>query len=136
MFVRGDITVLIGPNTGVTKEGGGGNGLNIDAISVGQRIHALGDASASDVNLALNATAGRVRLHVTHLIGTVVDALPGQITLDLFSIDGRNPVFFDFNGTGGSFLTDADPVELPSRRRATSTSSDFVADDPARSSAS
>ncbi len=113
VFVRPDITVLIGPDTAVTQFGGGGGALDIDDISVGQRIHAFGEASgtvsASVPNLELDATAGRVRLHVTQVLGTVVDAVPGQITLDLFSIDGRSAEFFDFTGTGGSILTDADP---------------------------
>ncbi|MGB5131044.1 MAG: hypothetical protein WBO00_00385, partial [Steroidobacteraceae bacterium] len=108
-FIRGDITVLIGPDTIVTRDGGGHNLLRPGAISVGQRIIALGDASADDDNLTLDATAGRVRLKLTHLAGSVVSALPGLVTLDLFSIDGRRPVAFDFTGTGTSSATDADP---------------------------
>ena len=45
LSLRGDITVEIGPNTVVTKEGGGGDTLDTDAISVGQRIHAFGAAT-------------------------------------------------------------------------------------------
>lgn len=131
VFARGDITVEIGPSTGVTKVGDGVNPLNIDAISVGQRIHAYGDASASDVNPVLDATAGRVRLHLTHLLGTVVDAVSGQVTFDLFSIDGRNPDFFDFSGTGGSFASDADPSNYEVDTDALDVSA-FEADDPAR----
>ncbi len=113
VFARGDITVLIGPETVVTQDWGGGALLDTAAISIGQRIHALGEASApsssADAGLTLDATDGRVRLHRTWVSGTVVDALPGQITLDLFAIDGRNPEAFDFGGTGVSAATDADP---------------------------
>jgi hypothetical protein len=110
VFARGDIRVLIGANTGVTQEGGSAGPLDTDAISVGQRIHAFGEATSSDVNPTLDATAGRVRLHFMHVLGTVVDTNPGQVDFDLFSIDGRNPFVFDFTGTGGSVLTDADPA--------------------------
>jgi hypothetical protein len=61
-------------------------------------------------SLTLDATAGRVRMKLTHLTGTVVSAVPGQVNLDLFSIDGRRPGIFDFAGTGTSAATDADPL--------------------------
>ena len=110
-FLRGDIDVLLGPNTIVTRDGGGRNLLRPGAISVGQRIHAYGDVTATPTvdSLTLDATAGRVRMKLTHLSGSVVSALPGQVTLDLFSIDGRRPSIFDFAGTGASAWTDADP---------------------------
>ena len=108
-FVRGDITVQIGPDTKVTRDGGGGNLLRPIAISVGQRIHAYGNASATDDNLVVDATQGRVRMNLTHLLGSVVSANPGLVTLDLFAIDGRRPEIFDFSGTGAAPATDADP---------------------------
>ncbi len=111
-FLRGDITVLIGPDTIVTRDGGGRNLLRPIAISVGQRIHAFGQVTATPSvdTLTLDATAGRVRMKLTHISGTVVDANPGQITMDLFSIDGRRPAIFDFAGTGATAATDADPA--------------------------
>ena len=111
-YLRGDISVQIGPDTIVTRDGGGRNLLRPIAISVGQRIHAFGDVTAtpSADSLTLDATAGRVRMKLTHLLGTVVSANPGQVDLDLFSIDGRRPSAFDFAGTGASALTDADPA--------------------------
>jgi hypothetical protein len=110
-FLRGDISVLIGPNTIVTRDGGGRNLLRPIAISVGQRIHAFGDVTATPTvdSLTLDATAGRVRMKLTHLAGRVVSANPGQVDLDLFAIDGRRPEIFDFTGTGASSATDADP---------------------------
>jgi hypothetical protein len=110
-FLRGDINVLLGPNTIVTRDGGGQNLLRPIAISVGQRIHAFGDVTATPTveSLSLDATAGRVRMKLTHLAGRVVSANPGQVDLDLFAIDGRRPEIFDFSGTGASSATDADP---------------------------
>jgi hypothetical protein len=111
-YLRGDITVLIGPNTIVTRDGGGRNLLRPAAISVGQRIHAFGQVTATPTvdSLTLDATAGRVRMKLTHLLGSVVSANPGQVNLDLFAIDGRRPAIFDFTGTGTSTATDADPA--------------------------
>jgi hypothetical protein len=112
-FLRGDITVLVGPNTIVTRDGGGRNLLRPIAISVGQRIHAFGDVTATPTvdSLSLDATAGRVRMKLTHLAGRVVSANPGQVDLDLFAIDGRRPEIFDFSGTGTSAAMDADPTD-------------------------
>jgi hypothetical protein len=112
-FLRGDITVLVGPNTIVTRDGGGRNLLRPIAISVGQRIHAFGDVTVTPSvdSLTLDAMAGRVRMKLTHLAGRVVSANPGQVDLDLFAIDGRRPEIFDFTGTGASALTDADPLD-------------------------
>ncbi|HEU0226093.1 MAG TPA: hypothetical protein VFR29_11705, partial [Steroidobacteraceae bacterium] len=111
-FLRGDITVLIGPDTLVTRDGGGRNLLRPGAISVGQRIVAFGQVTATPSvdSLTLDATAGRVRMKITHIAGSVVSANPGMVTLDLFSIDGRRPSAFDFSGTGSAPSLDADPA--------------------------
>ena len=110
-FLRGDITVLIGPDTKVTRDGGGRNLLRPAAISVGQRIVALGDVTATPTvdSLTLDATDGRVRMKLTHLSGSVVSASANFLTLDLFALDGRRPSIFDFAGTGMSPAQDADP---------------------------
>jgi len=111
-FFRGDITVLIGPDTKVTRDGGGRNLLRPGAISVGQRINAFGQVTATPTvdTLTLDATQGRVRMKVTHLLGSIVDAQPGQVTMDLFAIDRLRPSAFDFTGTGSSAANDADPA--------------------------
>ena len=108
-FERGDIVVLLGPGTVVTRDFGSFNLLRPGAISVGQRIHAFGDVSATIEGLMLDATQGRVRLNITHLLGSVVSAVPGLLTLDLAAIDGRRPEVFNFSGTGISAASDADP---------------------------
>lgn len=107
-FVRGDVTVLVGPDTKVLRDGHRG-ALGIEAISVGQRINAFGQAGGTEGAITLDAQEGRVRLHLTHLTGTVVSAQPGQLTLDLAAIDGRRAGIFDFRGTGTSTVVDADP---------------------------
>ncbi|MEX0735136.1 MAG: DUF4382 domain-containing protein [Steroidobacteraceae bacterium] len=131
VYVRGDIAVQVGSNTVVTQQGGGANLLDMDDISVGQRIQAFGDAGTSDVNPELDATAGRVRLYVTRLLGTVVNAVSGAMIFDLFSIDGRDVEFFDFSGTGGSIITDADPQNYEIDTGDLDVS-DFEADEDAR----
>jgi hypothetical protein len=108
-YLRRDITLLVGPNTVVTRVGQRGTNLTEDAISVGQRIHAFGAVSEINDELVLDAQSGRVRLHLTRLSGTVVTANPGTLSIDLASIDGRRPAIFDFSGTGTAPATDADP---------------------------
>jgi hypothetical protein len=132
-FVRGDITVLIGPDTIVTRDGGGRNLLRPQAISVGQRIWAFGDVTATPTvdSLTLDATAGRVRMKLTHLSGSVVTAVPGLLTLDLFAIDGRRPAIFDFTGTGAAPSTDADPLNYEIATGALGITG-LAADTPAR----
>jgi hypothetical protein len=110
-FLRGDATVLVGPDTKVIKDGQRGDDLGADAISVGQRIQAFGDSTLADAQekVTLDATDGRVRLHLTHVAGFVKTVAPGALTLDLVTIDRHRPSAFDFSGTGTSAATDADP---------------------------
>ena len=108
-FIRDDITLLVGPQTAVIRDGEMGNALGADAISVGQRIRAFGSASENSGAVTLDAQQGRVRLELTRLLGTVQSASPGNLTLDLDSIDGRRVSIFDFTGTGSSPDKDADP---------------------------
>jgi hypothetical protein len=110
VFAQGDIAVSLGSGTEVTRDGGSPAGLDLDSISVGQRIEAYGRASSSDFNPTLDATSGRVRQLETELNGFVVNAVTGEVTLELFSYDGRDPQFFDFDGTGSSSITEADPL--------------------------
>jgi hypothetical protein len=109
VYARGNVAVTLGPGTSVTRDGGSAAALGIDDISVGQRVQAFGTASSSDFNPTLDARDGRVRLHRTRLTGLVVSAVTGELTLDLFSIAGRDPQFFDFDRTGTSLITEADP---------------------------
>jgi hypothetical protein len=109
VFKRDDITVIVGPETLVTRDGQGGNNLTEDVISVGQRIHAFGEVTETTDNPTLSATTEKTILNATIEETTVVSANPGALALDLFSIDGRRPAIFDFSGTGTAAATDADP---------------------------
>jgi hypothetical protein len=107
VFVRGDISVLVGADTRVLRDGQRGL-LAANAVSVGQRIEALGQASEANGAVTLDAGQGLVRMQLTHVAGTVVSTQPGELTLDLAAIDGRLPGIFDFNGTGVSSDVDAE----------------------------
>ena len=105
-----DTTLVVGADTKVTKDGDARrNSLTSGALSVGQRIHAFGAATeASNGDVTLDATAGRVRMHLTRLLGTVKSTLPGSVTLDLATIDRHRAAAFDFAGTGVSPAQDAE----------------------------
>jgi hypothetical protein len=107
-FIRNDTTLTVGANTKVTKDGEKNNSLTKDALSVGQRVHAFGTATASS-GVTFDATAGRVRMQLTHVLGTVKNAGSGAVTLDVTSIDGHVPSIFNFAGTSAALATDADP---------------------------
>ena len=115
VVARRDTTLIVGTDTKVTKDGQRGNDLGSGALSVGQRIDAFGSATeAANGAITLDASAGRVRMHLTHLLGTVKSAQPGTLTLDLSAIDRHRPAAFDFAGTG-TRLQDAEPASTRSR---------------------
>jgi hypothetical protein len=110
-FERGDTTVVLGQNTKITKDGSKDTSLNIGAISVGQRIHAFGTVTEPSTGGAtLDATSGRVRMHLTRLLGTVTSTSIGSLALNLTSIDGHRASVFTFAGTGVQPAQDADPT--------------------------
>jgi hypothetical protein len=109
VVARADTTLIVGANTKVTKDGQRNNDLGSEALSVGQRVDAFGTASEANGVITLDATAGRVRMHMTHLLGTVKSAQPGLLTLDLSAIDRHRPAIYDFSGTGTAPAQDADP---------------------------
>lgn len=109
-----DVTVELGPDTRVFKDGYRASDLGIDAISIGQRVTIRGDlvqamTDALSPQITIDATAGAVRMHVTHLLGIVNTVTPGQTDITLHGIDRRRVKIFDFTGTGASADTDADP---------------------------
>jgi hypothetical protein len=109
-YFRDDVTVTIGPDTKVFKDGRPHAGLDISAISIGQRVTILGEVVAGDaLRPHIDATAGAIRLHLTHLAGLVNSVIPGQTDLELHAIDRRRVQIFDFTGTGSSPAEDADP---------------------------
>ncbi|MEQ1731828.1 MAG: metallophosphoesterase, partial [Vicinamibacterales bacterium] len=108
-FVREAIKVRIGAGTRVFKDGSPAAALGLDALSVGQRIQAFGSVATENGQRVLDATQGRVRMHLTHLLGTVAGTVPGQLTMQLGAIDGRQVTAFNFTGTGLTSAVDANP---------------------------
>lgn len=110
-----DVVVEVGPDTKVSRDGHRQADLGIDALSIGQRVTVRG-AQATATNDALapqvrfDATAGAVRMHVTHVSGIVNTIMPGQTDITLHSIDRRRVEVFDFSGTGPSADLDANPA--------------------------
>lgn len=110
-----DVAVEIGPETSVFRDGHRRRDLGSDAISVGQRVTIRGiqggepTSDAGAPQIPFDATRGSVRMHVTRLAGVVNSVMPGQVDIDLYSIDRRLADIFDFTGTGASSDTDADP---------------------------
>jgi hypothetical protein len=109
-----DVTVEVGPETRVFRDGHRVSDLSIDAISIGQRVtirgtiaQAVTDALTPQIHI--DATDGAVRMHVTHLLGIVNTVMPGQTDITLHGIDRRRVQVFDFTGTGPSEADDADP---------------------------
>ena len=109
-FLRGNISITVGANTKVLKGGvRPAQMVGIEAISVGQIIHAFGTASVQGDNASLDASSGRVRLFVTPAFGFVNQANPGIVTIKLDSLGGRPVSAFNFAGTGTTMAQDADP---------------------------
>ena len=109
-----DVTVIVGPETRVSKDGPGANDLDISDISIGQRVTVRGTIAetvtdALTPQIGIDASNGAVRMHVTHLLGIVNTIVPGQTDISLHGIDRRRVDVFDFSGTGPSANEDADP---------------------------
>jgi len=111
------VVVTVGAQTKVIKAGST-EALDSGAISIGQNVVAFGKLteptttppmnSGSGENgsplppnpATLDATAGRVRLQATEIRGNATNVAPGQITMQLRSIDRLGVSMFDFTGTG------------------------------------
>ena len=100
------------------KDGDRQTDLGIEAISIGQRVTIRGSGpdamptitDANSPQILFDATAGAVRMHVTHLSGIVNTVVAGQVDIALQAIDRRRADIFDFSGTGASADLDADPA--------------------------
>jgi hypothetical protein len=109
-FFHDDVVVTIGPDTKVFKTGSPDQALTTDAISIGQRVTVRGDVLDTTTDrIAIDATAGAVRMSPTHLSGVAQSVNPGQVNVELHAIDRRRVGIFDFSGTGMSPELDADP---------------------------
>lgn len=101
---RGSHSVIVGENTTVSALGVDTADLNLDSISVGQRVIVFGEVLDDET---FDASEGRVRMTMNQLTAKVVDADP--LAVDLFYLNGRRPQLFDFSGTGVNAAEDADP---------------------------
>jgi hypothetical protein len=113
-----DVLVQLGPDTKVFRDRDRESDLGIGAISIGQRVTIRGSGpdampavtDASSPQILFDATAGAVRMHVTHLSGIVNTVMTGQVDITLQAIDRRRADIYDFSGTGPSPDQDADPA--------------------------
>ncbi|MEX2122738.1 MAG: hypothetical protein WD795_02515 [Woeseia sp.] len=109
-FFHDDVVVTIGPETKVFKTGAPDLLLTTADISIGQQVTVRGVVADSNSDrIAIDATAGAVRMSPTHLSGIVQSVNPGQVNIELHAIDRRRVGIFDFDGTGVSPEFDADP---------------------------
>jgi hypothetical protein len=102
-FMPGNSTVTVAAATSVTAEGQSSAtpAHTIAEISVGSLIDAFGTATKDNSGrVTLDATAGRVRLDLTHVQGSLLGSGSGNITLNLNSIDRQPVSLFSFAGTG------------------------------------
>ena len=102
--------VLISESTRVVKPGVD-KALTIDAISVGQQVHIIGDTDTSAI-VSFNAEEGLVRLLLTSVRGEIVDiddTSDNELTMDAQKFDQLKASAFDFSGTGIDSSNDADP---------------------------
>ena len=112
---RRTVFVEVGPDTHVLKIRDRDGIYSEDDLSVGQKIVAFGEFrdpansldATTDSAPVLDATGGRVRMHVTHLFGEISDFGAGLLTMRLRAIDRLSADLFDFTGTGQSAGLDA-----------------------------
>lgn len=105
-----EIEVVLSTDTLITKAGR--SDLGNEVISIGSRIQALGDfvgAAESDSNdEQFNAEA--IRILKSQLKGKV-KAIENSLTVDLYSLNKRRPIAYDFAGTGADSDSDANASE-------------------------
>jgi len=100
--------LLLGDNTLVSKPGFPLQQLTPGAVSVGQRITALGVWDPGEK--LLDATAGQVRLLETRLDATLNNRIDLELAVTALEFGGRDAALFDFTGTGKTAAWDADPA--------------------------
>ena len=113
-FIAANSTVNVAAATAVTAEGQSAAtpAHTIAEISVGSLIDAFGTATKDNSGkVTLDASAGRVRLDLTHVQGWLRASGTGNITLNLKSIDRQPVSLFSFTGTGSVNGVDTDPTK-------------------------
>lgn len=112
-FLPGNVTLSIGNGTHFMAFGNPAIAPTLASPSVGSRITAFGTAgTAAGGNQTFDATAGVVRLEVTHLWGFPTATAGNTVTVDLQAIEGIAPSAFNFAGTGAGTASapDANPA--------------------------
>jgi len=113
-FVAGNSTVTIAAATAVTVQGqtAAAPAHTIAEISVGSLIDAFGAASKDGSGkVAVDATAGRVRLDFTRVQGALNVLGTKQITMRLNTIERLPASLFNFAGTGAAGGAISDPAK-------------------------
>ena len=105
-------TVTLSSNTLVSVDGTAATGITSNSVSVGQQVMIFGQGTIDSANdtLAMDATAGAVRLQPTRLWGTLNSATPGSASLNLLTLQNFDPTGFSFAGTGASAAQNANPA--------------------------
>jgi sulfur transfer complex TusBCD TusB component (DsrH family) len=112
-YNNADAVVLIGPATIVTAEDNTTlSGLNYNSIAVGQHIIARGlytlpasKVVTVDATGASSANTGSVRLIPTELWGPLVSMAPGNLAMNLATIDDWPVSNYNFTGNGPAAVT-------------------------------
>lgn len=112
LYFYNDATVVLGSTTIITTDGSGAPGTSDTAISVGQQIEAIGQASNDQTSgaLTMDVTQGEVRVQPTRLWGTLTSATPGSLQTNLAAIGPAEVAAYNFAGTGVSSASDSNPA--------------------------
>jgi hypothetical protein len=113
-----DITVPISDSTVVVVDGQPNTQATIQSISIGQQVDINGQAGTDvttgiidSVDATNPATGGIVRLTSTSAWGTLSQPpLNGQLTMDLTTLGGWEPLDMAFTGTGSAAGADSNPA--------------------------
>lgn len=106
-----EVSVRLGGDTQVRREGAMVGTYAASDVSVGQLITALGVVRDEAEVVDVDATSGMVRMHVTEIEGDALAHSEGELVVDVQHIGGRNAATFDFSGTGATSADDADPED-------------------------
>jgi hypothetical protein len=110
-YYPADATVTVADATSVTIDGQPlATGVTQQAISVGQYIYAFGQSTVTSGIVAVDATAGRVRLAPTRVWGQLAAGGVGAGTMNLLAIGDWPINSFSFAGTGTNSAQDANPA--------------------------
>ena len=106
-YYPANATVTLAAATVVSVDGKPlATGIDKQQVSVGQQIIALGQSTVTNGVVALDATAGRVRIVPSRVWGTVMAGGVGTATLDLLGINEWPASVFTFAGTGATQNSD------------------------------